>query len=130
MKTSFFISLCAPEWGDMYTHEAGKMANVFVDIFSDSAKLAVLTKNAELSKCHSEVDVGLDDPESAEAKLIGRAVIEFEAENRVTLDKTRLSQMLRSAAPWKNCKVEKRAVDASILEEASHAVAEDAAVVA
>tara|TARA_R100000951_G_scaffold100430_1_gene91244 strand:- start:21 stop:413 length:393 start_codon:yes stop_codon:yes gene_type:complete len=130
MKTSFFVSLSAAEWGDTYAEEAGKMANVFVDIFSDAAKIAVLTKNVELSMCHSEVDVGLDDPESPEAKLVGRAVIEFEAENRVTFDKTRLSQMLRSAAPWKNCKVEKRAVDTSILEEASHAVTEDAAVVA
>ena len=125
MKTSFYVSLSTTEWRDTYQQEAGHMANVFVDILSDTAKIAMLTKNAELSGCHSDIDVGLDDD-----KLIGRAVIEFEAEKRVTLDKTRLSQMLRSAAPWKNCKVEKRAVDTGILEEAGHAVAEETAVVA
>lgn len=125
MKTSFYVSLCAPEWGASYTEASGLMANMFVDILSDSAKIAALTKSTQLDMCHSEVDVGLDD-----AKLVGRAVIEFESEGRVTLDKTRLSQMLRSAAPWKNCKVEKRAVDTSTLEEASHAVAVNATVTA
>jgi hypothetical protein len=113
MKTSFYVSLCVPEFSDVYESEAGTMANVLTDILTSTEKIGVLTKNAELSKCHSEIDVGLE-----EGKLIGRAVIEFESESRVALDKTKLSQMLRAAAPWKNCKVEKRTVDTSMLDEA------------
>ena len=127
-KTSFFVSLSAPVGyeKEAYTEQAGIMANVFASILGDTAKIAVLTKNVSLTGCHSEVDV----MQLQEGKLIGRAVVEFEAEERVTLDKTRLSQMLRSAAPWKNCKVEKRAVEADVLEEAGHAVTHDTAVVA
>ena len=117
MKTSYFISLTAADWGEDYKVQAGMMANVFVDILSDSTKIASITKNVELSKCHSEVDVGLD-----ESKLVGRAVIEFEAENRVNLDKTKLSQMMRSIAPWSRCKVEKRTIDTYTLEEAEATV--------
>lgn len=126
-KTSYFVSLSAPVSFEMeaYNEQANVMANVLVGILGDSKKIDALTKSVPLTSCHSEVDVA-----QTEGKLVGRAVVEFEAEERVNLDKTRLSQLLRSAAPWKNCKVEKRAIDTDVLEEASQAMAHDAAVVA
>jgi hypothetical protein len=125
-KTSFFVSLTTEGYNvDMYTEQAGMMANVFTDIFGDTAKIAVLTKNASITSCHSEVDVMQSD-----GKLVGRALVEFEAETRVAINKTKLSQMLRSAAPWDNCKVEKRAVETDVLEQASHAMTLNTAVVA
>ena len=96
---------------EAYTEQAGIMANMFASIFGDTAKIAKLTKNAALTGCHTDVDVM-----QSEDKLIGRALVEFEAEDRVILDKTRLSQMLKNDAPWKNCKVEKRAVEADVLD--------------
>ena len=119
-KSGFFVSLATPDGfdADAYAEQAGLMANVFAGILGDASKIAVLTKNAPLSSCHSEVEVAQPD-----GKLVGRAVIEFEADQRVTLDKTRLSQMLKSAAPWKNCKVEKRALEAEILDAEPAAVA-------
>lgn len=107
-KTCYFISLSTAEGFSVeaYTQEAGMMANVFASIFTDTAKIAALTKNARLNGSHAEVDVAQPD-----GKLVGRAVLEFDADERVPLDKTRLSQMLKSAAPWKSCKVEKRALE-------------------
>lgn len=118
-KTSFFVSLAAPEEfdADAYQEQAGLMANVFANTFGDVDKLAVLTKNA-VGTCRTDVDVA-----QTEGKLVGRAVVEFDSEARVALDKTRLSQMLKGAAPWKNCKVEKRALEAEVLEHATAAVA-------
>ena len=119
MKTSYFVTLSTDEC-ENYNTDSEVMANLFTDIFSDASKIAILTKNAELTGCHTEVDVSGGD------LLIGRAVVDLEAETRVQLDKTKLSHMMKNAAPWKNCKVEKRAV----LEQPSDAVTEDAAVVA
>jgi len=126
-KTSFFISLSTPEQFDAeaYTEQAGRMANVFNNIFADADKIAVLTRKVLLSSCHTEVEVS-----HSENGLLGRAVVDIESEARVGLDKTKLSQMLKSAGLWSDMKVEKRLVPVETSEQASQAVAEDAAVVA
>lgn len=126
-KSSYYISLVTPEQfsAKEYHEQAGRMANVFTDVFTDTARIATLTKHAKLSACSTEVDVS-----TSEAGLMGRAVVDFEASARVPLDKTKLSQMLKALAPWKQCKVEKRAVPVDELEEPGHLVPEDAAVVA
>jgi uncharacterized membrane-anchored protein YjiN (DUF445 family) len=113
MKTGFLVSLSTTDWSDAYEVEAGKMANLITDIFTDTDKIASLTKKAEIAECTSEVEVKRE-----EDRLMGRVVVEIEAEGRVTLDKSKLSQFVRSASPWKNCKVEKRALETDVLEQA------------
>ena len=99
------------------------MVNVFTGILTDKAKIAALTKGAALSAFHTELDVQLLE----DGALLGRAVVDIEAGVRVGLDKTKLSKELKAAAPWKNCRVEKRAVE---LDQAGDAVSVEAAVVA
>ena len=125
-KTSFFVSLSTPQTFDAaeYREQASLMANVFISIFADPEKMRVLTKKVPLTCCHTEVEVSQQDG------LIGRAVVDLESDVRVGLDKTKLSQMLKSSAAWPEMKVEKRLVPVETLEQAGHVVAEDAAVVA
>lgn len=115
---SFFISLTVPEYFDPveYPKQAGIMANIFVELLTNKERIHKLTKGVPISSCHSEVDVM-----QHEDKLVGRAVVEFESETRVTLDKTQLSKLLKSAAPWEKCKVEKRSLELADhgLQEAS-----------
>ncbi len=112
-KTSFFVSLSTSEHFDekAYMEQAVVMANVFNSIFTDADKIAVLTKKVQLSSCHTEVEVS-----HSEGGLLGRAVVDFESEARVGLDKTKLSQMLKSAGTWADMKVEKRLVPLEGLE--------------
>jgi len=125
MRSSFYVSLLAP--GPIATEEyslhARKMVEVFTSLLTDKAKIATLTRNAALSLCHTELEVQLLE----DGGLLGRAVVDMEAEVRVSFDKTKLSRELKGAAPWKNCKVEKRAMDS---EEVGDPVSVEAAVVA
>ena len=126
--SSFFVSLYAPGpvAPEEYIMQADRMVKIFTDTLTNKAKIAVLTRGASLSDFHIELDVSRTE----DGGLLGRAVVDIQAEVRVGLDKTKLSKELKHAAPWKNCKVEKRAVPAEDLEEAGHTVYENAAVVA
>jgi hypothetical protein len=99
LQSSFFVSLYAP--GPVAPEEY-----IMQDLFTSKAKIAALTKGAPLSGFHTELDVS----QTEDGGLLGRAVVDIQAEVRVGLDKTKLSKELKNAAPWKNCKVEKRAV--------------------
>jgi hypothetical protein len=123
-KTSFFVSLSTPQTfgAAEYPEQASLMANVFTSIFADSEKMRVLTKKVPLTCCHTEVEV------SQQSGLIGRAVVDLESTVRVGLDKTKLSQMLKSSAAWSEMKVEKRLVPIETLEQAGHVVTEEAVV--
>lgn len=124
-RTSFYVSLLSGDSSGEYVDQAGLMANIFTSIFTDTSKIETLTKKAPITDCHTEVDVS-QTPNG----LLGRAVVDFQCDGKVTLDKTKLSQMFKNIAPWKNLKVEKRLVPVEDSEQAGHAVAEVAAVVA
>ena len=102
------------------------MVNIFTSVLTDKAKIAALTKGAPLSGFHTELDVS----QTEDGGLLGRAVVDIQAEVRVGLDKTKLSKELKHATPWKNCKVEKQAVPVEDLEQTGEAVPEAATVVA
>ena len=107
---------------DDYTENAGKMANILTNLLADADKIAILTKNADVTKCHSEVDVLME-----EGLLTGRGVVDIDCDVRVSVDKAKLGQMLKNASPWKACKVEKKAVS---VEETAELVHENTAAVA
>lgn len=126
-KTSFYIALSTPqvfESGE-YEEQAELMASMFSSIFSDVDKISILTKAVELTSCDTNVEVS-----QCETGLVARAVIDVESTVRVTLDKTKLSQMLKKDSPWSDMKVEKRLVPVETSEQASDAVSKDTAVVA
>ena len=132
-KTSFYVCFSTSDTfqGDEYSTQAGHLVNMFTEVFTDVDKICMLTKNACLSACHTELDVSQDA-----SGLRCEAVVDFHCEKKASLDKTKLSRMLKSGCEWSNVKIEKRAVpDADALlgsesEQTSHLVSEDAAVVA
>ncbi len=116
-KTTFFVSVLASDGDEeSYAYNAPEMADMFRGIFTNVTKIAALTRRAALNGCHTEVDVS-----QTEQGLLGRAVVDFESEGRVTMDKTKLSQLVKAASPWKQLKIEKRLVPEDS-EQTSHAV--------
>ena len=109
MKTAFFIELRSHEkfTPDEYTEESGKLANVLQGIFGDKEKLALLTKAAALSSCHSEVEIS-HDPQCG---LVAKCVVDIDAPSRVSLDKAKLTALFKAATGFQSMKVEKRAVE-------------------
>lgn len=107
MKSCYYIAVRTREQLDpsRYVSEAGKMVNVLNDVFGARDKILALTKNAELESCHCEVEVSHEDD-----GLVGKCVVDIEAPNRVLLDKTKLSSLLKATSNWPNMKLEKRQV--------------------
>ena len=107
MKTSFFVAVHTGEQctEELYNDQSEIMNSLLCGILTDIDKIGVLTKQAALSSCHSEVSVCFSD-----GSVLGRAVVDMESDARVTLDKAKLSSFVKAAAPWKDVKVEKRLV--------------------
>ena len=106
-KSIYYVSLFAPKVTEDYYDNAATMVSVMEAVFVPRDRIASFTKAAKLDACHTELEVAL-----LEDGLIGRAIIEMDAAQKVALDKTKLSNALKSLAPWVGCKVEKRAVEA------------------
>lgn len=106
-KVSFYIALStsAVFSADEYEREAGNMLNLLTSVFSDAEQLAVITKDASLLQCHTNIEVSQSDN-----GLVGKAVIDLECEGKVTLDKAKLSQILKKDVSWPDVKLEKRLV--------------------
>lgn len=109
MKNTYFVGVNTFEFfgPEEYSVEAGKMANLLKDTFADRDKLAIITKQAELTGANIEAEVAY----CSERGLVGRCVLDLESDKRTTLDKTKMTSLLRSASAWPNMKVEKRVVD-------------------
>lgn len=105
-KTSFFICLSTTDTfnEEEYAEQAGQMSNLFTEIFTDVEKISHLTNNAQLLKCHTELDISQD-----EVGLKCAAIVDFQCSKKVTLDKTKLSKMLKAGSTWSNMKIEKKA---------------------
>ena len=107
MKTTYYIAIhtkckCDQE---AYTHEAGKMANAFQQVFGDRSKLEAITKPHTITQCHAEVEVSIDS-----AGLVGKCVVDIEAPVRIQLDKSKLSALFKATTDWPGMRIEKRAV--------------------
>ena len=113
LKTSFFVTVVVQDSINDYKTEAQTMKGVLMNIFTDSVHIAEVTKQAELQSCHTEIEISVTPYEN----LVARSVIDMEAENRVQIDKSALTKLIRKAVPWKNVKIEKRAVpDLTLVE--------------
>ena len=105
-----------------YESEAAEAMGEFMrGILTDPSSTAVLTKKAFASAMHSEIDVSLIDGNTMQA----RAVIDLDAETRVPLEKTKLTQSVRKVYP--DARIEKRQIDHLDSEEPGELVAPEPA---
>ena len=109
--------------GTDYPMKSEQLQNLLEIAITQNMKL--LTKDVPFTKCDLHVEVTMDydkqslelpsawDPSDTLWELCGRAVLEFSAPTKVTLDKPKLTKLLRSHTlnPWGDAlKVEKRAL--------------------
>tara|TARA_R110002072_G_scaffold288740_1_gene454992 strand:- start:3722 stop:4072 length:351 start_codon:yes stop_codon:yes gene_type:complete len=98
--------------GGSYDAAAGRMLHVLTEALTKADSLAELTGNAALQGCHAEVEIGLEDA-GAGRELIGKAVLDLTADDKVKLDKGKLTKVLKRLAEteeWPLMKINKKAV--------------------
>lgn len=107
MRSTFYVAIHtrAPYDPAAYAAEAGQLVNLFQQVFLDKEKIALVTKDAPLSACHSNVEVVHED-----AELVGRLVVDMDAPARVRLEKSKLTTLFKAGGHWPGMKIEKRAV--------------------
>ena len=109
MKACYFVSCHTKILFNVnsYQTEAAKMADMLHQVFSSSQSLGNLSKTP-LSACHTEIEISRDP-----RGLIGKCVVDMEGEKRPTLDKGKLSTVLKAFCPpdWPALKIEKRSIE-------------------
>ena len=107
MKSTYYVAVHTMETYDeiRYKLESEELQRVLRDVFCDERTIGTLTKGAAIS-CHTEAEIATT-PESG---LIGRCVVELEADKRVQLDKAKLTALLKKKLNLPNLKVEKKSV--------------------
>ena len=83
------------------------MADILHQVFSNAQYMETFSKTT-LTSCHTEIEVSRDND-----GLVGKCVVDMEGEKRPSLDKGKLSTVLKTLSPpdWPALKIEKRAVD-------------------
>ena len=93
---------------DDWDADSKRMVTLLEEVFLDKVKLSLITKNATLTSCHTEVEVAFEGDQ-----VVGRAVIQFVSEGKCTLDKGALTKLLKgSEHAWDGMKIDKQAVPA------------------
>lgn len=107
-RSAYLVTLSTNELftADEYQQEAGHLLNLVQGIVQDTKKLSKLTRSAQLTACHTEAEIAQD-----ETGLTAHCVIEMEGPEKVALDKTKLTAMVRAAAKWPRLTVTKRSCD-------------------
>ena len=95
-----------------YDAAAGRLAHMMVTVLSDAQTLNTLTHDAPRDACRTELEVSLE-PCLAGRELVGKAVVDLHAPEKVGLDKSKLSKLLKArpeADEWPKMKIAKKAV--------------------
>jgi hypothetical protein len=126
MKSSYFVGIhTGQNYGPKeYTEKAGMLLNLVTDTLGSEEKCAKIVKGA-LESIHSEIEVGLEQYDAGDWtasdggwELVCKVVIDIEGSGKLTLDKGKLSAMMRShpANEWgATLKIEKKAVPKDVL---------------
>lgn len=96
---------------DAYPEAAGKLAAMLTGILSQ--KDVVIAMSGEFEKAYTEVEVALE-PTGGGRELVGKAVIEFDAQ--LKLDKGKFSKAVKAsplAELWPGMKIAKRELTTS-----------------
>mgnify|MGYP006180748047 CR=1 FL=1 len=98
---------------DAYDEAAGSMVSVLTTLFADATALSQLT-GAEFESASTEIEVSLEEG-SEGRELVGKAVLDLMAIDKLKLDKGRLSKLIKSTADdrWPNMKIAKKLVPPS-----------------
>lgn len=110
-NTVFYVSMRIPDVfeEEEYSTQAGTMLHILSSVFNDVDKMKVLLGKCNAESVHTEAEVSQD-----ENGLIGKAVVDILAETKVSLDKSKLSAMLKALSPWEHVKIEKRGVQMQV----------------
>lgn len=118
MLSSYFIELRTNADYDKETYDtaAGRLAGLLVKILSSSTHINDLTHDTPRETCASEVEISLE-LSGLVRELVGRAVVDIHAPDRVGFDKALLSKLIKAdpvAAEWPKMKIMKKAVPAAL----------------
>ena len=118
MLSSYFIELRtnADYTKDTYDAAAGRLAGLLVNVLSSTTNINDLTHDSPRETCASEIEVCLE-PSGLDRELVGRAVVDIHAPEKVGFDKSLLSKLIKAdstAAEWPKLKIMKKAVPAAL----------------
>ena len=107
MKSTFYLAFHTNELYtvDEYTKQSGEFVNVLQELFTDSSKIELLTNQAVLDACNCETEIVQE-----EDGMTCKCVLDFEAEARVSVDKAKLTALIKSKVMYPKLKIEKRLV--------------------
>ena len=113
-KVIFYIGVVSKHdpGAEQYMEQANALKTCFYSILTDSETIRTLTRGAELASCHSECEVVCDEADG----IVGRCVVSMESEQKVSIDKTKFTTLMKKALSeagivWPKMKIEKKALD-------------------
>ena len=112
--TSYYIGILTNNTytPDTYEAAAGKLLTTLHTIFGTQATVETLTKpSSALRQFHTEVEMSHDE----HLGLVARCVIDLTGEQRIQLDKSKLSSLLKASTDYPKMKIEKRAVEGVVM---------------
>lgn len=110
-KTTFYVEANTQEIyadPDEYDKQGDYLIRLLRNTLGDADKALALTKNAKLTAFDTECEVLCDENEY----LVARCVVECETSTgKASIDKPKLTQILKSSLLWPNMKVHKRMIE-------------------
>ena len=112
--TSYYIGILTNHTytPDTYPTAAGELLSTLHTIFGTQTTATTLTKpSSALRHFHTEVEISHD----AHMGLVAKCVIDLTGEQRIQLDKSKLSSLLKANTDYPKMKIEKRAVEGVVM---------------
>ena len=113
-KVIFYIGVVSKHdpGAELYIEQADALKTCFYTLLTSSETIRALTRGAELTSCHSECEIVCDDVDG----IIGRCVVSMESEQKVSIDKTKFTTLMKKALSdagiaWPKMKIEKKQLD-------------------
>ena len=111
-KVIFYIGVVSKHdpGAEQYMEQANALKTCFYSILTDSETIRTLTRlkyAEELTSCHSECEVVCDEVDG----IVGRCVVSMESEQKVSIDKTKFTTLMKKALSeagiaWPKMKIE------------------------
>ena len=117
MRLTYWITFVAKS--DDYESSSKQMLEGLRAVFTHAESLKEITK-AELTDAATEVEIMENEERDG---LVARVLFDAEAESKVQLDKTKVTQLVRAQLPFPVNKVQKRVVPPEELESLEAVVA-------
>ena len=112
--TSYYIGILTNHTytPDTYEAAAGEFLSTLHTIFGTQISAEALTKpSSALRNFHTEVEISHDE----HMGLVAKCVIDLTGEQRIQLDKSKLSSLLKACTDFPKMKIEKRAIEGVVM---------------